>query len=347
MNIEELNSCFDTVTPTKEQKERMFEAVMRAKEQPVKVVKFNSYKYLSAAAAVIAFGVFVAVYSNTGKGFIEHGAFTPEIAVEDSSVKKTDGLQETVDEKNAETNKDMSSNSENESFSNLLMEQYPQLTDTKKRENTKTAINDNSLYTEGTKTENVKSAKFGTNEPETEKTECVPETTAPAVSVSEEIAEDSHALNDEDLYSPRIAVEDNKVDSAVSSGGGGSSSGSSVVVSRKGLSLSEITSDTVYSDLFPAIFVRDFTFTGAYETEKIMEAHFETKDGRYMSVAVVEDGKYDVYQQIVTPSQILGMSADGYIEFAVKCENYYVIYYVETNSTSEVYEMVTSSAYFK
>ena len=62
MNIEELNSCFDAISPTKEQKDRIFAGIMSAKQQPVKVVNFR--RYATAAAAVIVIGAFAAVYSN-------------------------------------------------------------------------------------------------------------------------------------------------------------------------------------------------------------------------------------------------------------------------------------------
>ena len=38
--------------------------------------------------------------------------------------------------------------------------------------------------------------------------------------------------------------------------------------------------------------------------------------------------------------------ANGFMEFAVKCDNYYVVYYVESDDSAEVYNMVASSNYF-
>ena len=52
MKIEELKECFDSVTPTKEQRDKMLAGIMRAKEEPVKIVKLNRYKYFSVAAVI-------------------------------------------------------------------------------------------------------------------------------------------------------------------------------------------------------------------------------------------------------------------------------------------------------
>ena len=46
MNIEELNSCFEAMTPTNEQKEKILAGIMSAKTQPVRVVKFHSTFFL-------------------------------------------------------------------------------------------------------------------------------------------------------------------------------------------------------------------------------------------------------------------------------------------------------------
>ncbi len=143
MNMEELNSCFDSITPTKEQKSKMLDAVMKAKVKPVKAVKLNKYKYLSAVAAVLVIGVFAIAYSNMGS--VEDDLYLPEVAVEDSNTKgetsndeneaiSVDVNYEQNDEKYSDDNK--STGGKKSALTEAVKINYPEL-----EENVKTGVN--------------------------------------------------------------------------------------------------------------------------------------------------------------------------------------------------------------
>lgn len=79
MKIEELNSCFDAISPTVEQRDKMFASIMNAK-QPVKVVRF--YRYATAVAAVFVMGIFGVVYSTMGVNNVSNDATKNIVAME-------------------------------------------------------------------------------------------------------------------------------------------------------------------------------------------------------------------------------------------------------------------------
>ena len=100
MKIEELNSCFDAISPTVEQRDKMFANIMNAKKQPVKVVRF--YRYATAAAAVFVIGIFGVVYSTMGINNITDNTtktmLATEIVKDDVAKTETERLPEIVSE---------------------------------------------------------------------------------------------------------------------------------------------------------------------------------------------------------------------------------------------------------
>ena len=411
MNKEELNNCFESITPTREQKDKMFAAVMKAKEQPVKVVKFNVYKYMSVAAAVIVLGVFLAVYPGINKDVMENDNTTPEIAYDYTTGNDTEveGKGFENEKENPSETLDVYSGNADEQitpskFQHMVKEEYPQLANAAEVDETKTAFDEaveNPTYAETPKADEskaetvkaeapkaetpkgetpkveapkVEAPKEKTSKTDTTKTENTDDKTTVENVVEDEFADmgktreiqtpmeesiEEDTVIEENIHAPQIAVNDNdSSDESVYdndlysppfSAGGGSASGGGgggSVSARKYITFSQIKGNDIYSSLIPEKLVGGFTFTNAFESNERMEAHFATSDGRYMSVSIVKNDRY-VYQQIVTIDQLRNMPAEEYMEFAVKCGNYYVVYYVETDNAQEVYEMVTSSAYFK
>lgn len=91
MNIDELSSCFDSITPTKEQKERILAGIMQAKNQPVRVIKF--YRYATAAAAVFVIGLFAVAYPQISKNTMPVEVEKPIVAMEKQRYV-TDGISQ-------------------------------------------------------------------------------------------------------------------------------------------------------------------------------------------------------------------------------------------------------------
>lgn len=320
MNIEELNSCFEAMTPTNEQKEKILAGIMSAKTQPVRVVKFH--RYATAAAAVLTVGVFAAVYSNMGTNGVTPQVGNTTVAVE-SSVESS-GSKADVAVQQAETTV-----VEEKTMTEQFEETYPQLADGN-TSNTNVAVADDDNDNE----------EYGS----------LPETTEVQPEVADVTEEPKATEAYSDDLTPRAAydaTEDSikeEVYSGSSSGGGGSSAYMSVKTEK--LSINEVMTDSVYSGLMPTIYANKFNFRTAEKQENRLKVIFENESGNYMSVSIAKEGEYDFYEEIVTPQEIKNLTSDGYINFAVKCGEYYVIYNVEGYDVSEIYNMVISSAYF-
>ncbi len=126
MNIEELNSCFESITPTKEQRERILAGVMQAKNQPVKVIKFH--RYASVAAAVFVIGIFAAVYPQISKNTIPVNVDTPTVALE-TGKEKVGQINETTVNETVNVTESVTDNTpvvNENTMTKKLQESYPQ-----------------------------------------------------------------------------------------------------------------------------------------------------------------------------------------------------------------------------
>ena len=332
MKIEELTGCFDSITPTKEQKEKMLAGILRAKEEaPVKVIKLNKYK-ITSIAAVIAVGVFVAVYSNIGKNILPK--VDTESTVENNDVStyavndvQKKNVQESVENDNTkpESNKggtvptvtEDSSVVEEESTTKNFYKEYSEPAG----ENAKN-IPSTAMYFDG------KDLRMSP----------VPESTEQQIP-GEAIIEDDM----EDL----LDVYDG---SAGGGGGGGSASGGGSAggsgAAYKTLTITEVMNHSTYSRFMPVVYTDKFNFYNAMEYTNRLKVVFKNDVGNYMSMSVFKYGDYDFYEQVLTPEEIKNMKSDGYMNFAVKCGDYYIVYNIETNNSLAVYDMVVSSEYF-
>lgn len=329
MRIEELTDCFDSVTPTKEQKEKILAGIMAAKEKPVKVVRLNRYKFVSIAA-VVAVGVFVAVYSNLGKnvGPVVH---TPQTTEGNSTSTYAVNINQKSDEQNKLSDNQVNLNTETENVHPV--EQIP----TTSEESLSEELNKAYPELEDEFTEDYPMVAMLNPE---ENTRIVPAPSEPADSDNvENVPEESDPVNDEEKYGGTY--------SAGGGGGGGSASGGgSAAGAYKSLTITEVMNHSIYSQFMPVVYTDKFNFYNAIEYTNRLKVVFKNDIGNYMSVSVFKDGDYNFYEQVLTPEEIKNIKSDGYMNFAVKCEDYYIVYNVETNNSSAVYDMVISSAYF-
>lgn len=304
MNIEELNSCFDAISPTKEQKDRIFAGIMNAKQQPVKVVRL--YRYATAAAAVIVIGAFAAVYSNIQTNDVTNVGNKTIVAVENSidNVENTTVTEEIIETENVEILPETNNvRAEEKGLADLIVEEYPQIVE-EVPEDVKVAVEDEqfTVMNKGVDTDSL-----------------VPE-----------VAMDTS--------------EDEAVAPASAGGGGGGGASAYRIAEYEYVSLEQIMNDEVYGNLFPTIFVDGFQFVSATD-DNVLKAVFNDSQGRYMSVSVTKD---TFVEEIVEPEDIVNLKAEYvFLNFAVNCGEYYVVYNVESEDASQVYEMVKSSAYFK
>lgn len=311
MNRQDLVNCFDSMSPTAEQRERMLNAIMTKKSEPVRVYNFTRYMSV-AVAAVVAVGVFAAVYPSLKDNSILDNSSTTELAVNYETDKPEKKLNI------AET----STNVEN----------------TVKEEKTNGSISEAVAKEYGTPKTEHHPQTFAMAEQET-----VAEST---VDVYEDAVEPKNeevdSINEMDFsvafeMSSR-AIGAMEITEDVS--GGGSS------VAFEMLELEQIMADEIYGTLFPAEIADGFSFVSARKhNDGFLDAEFGTADGRYMSIEILKDAQgADVLQ----PDDILNLKPEyGYMRFAVSVGEYYIIYNVETEDVSEVHKMVTSSACFE
>lgn len=341
MNSKELIDCFDAITPTKEQKDKMLSAILEKKNIPVKVYKFH--RFAAVAAAVIVIGIFAVVYPNIKDDVTVQESDNADVAYRQSTESKepvSAGSDETQATKpdvsvqrrksetsSAKTDDNQSAESaEDSSMSAMVSEEYT----------------DDTNDTDNTNELKLADAFEGTG----------------GYGRSIDVHDD-FAYNDESVKYEEVP-EEKSLDTAVSSaagyaGGGGSdldaSSGAPDAVAGTYnmyiyMSLSDIMGDSVYSKLFPTEITDGFTFSSAGVYSGTLEASFYA-GSRYMSVSIVREEEYNFTESVVLPDSIKEMKAkDGHLNFAVKCGQYYVVYYIETENVTDVYKMVTSSKYF-
>ncbi len=160
MNIEELNSCFDSVTPTKEQRERILAGVMSAKNQPVKVVHFH--RYATAVAAVFVIGIFALVYPQISKNTLPAKVDNPTVAM--IPQKEVDTTEEILEKENTVESKveESAPVMRNKSLSDDIKATYPETVDGT-GEDTMVAVNESSVNSRNVKetSGDVEIASFG------------------------------------------------------------------------------------------------------------------------------------------------------------------------------------------
>ena len=348
MKIEELKECFDSVTPTKEQRDKMLAGIMRAKEEPVKIVKLNRYKYFSVAA-VIALGVFVAVYSYVGRDFV------PQIKTE--NVVKNTGVSTyaTVDDKQ---NKVAASVDTTDKTLDVTSADIPNKTDNN------TSV-DASYYEVKEKATNVQNkdvvtdfstgetAKNTQKETITEKMlEVYPELEDETVADTPSVAMYDAGNSVRTVPAPESVEEDYEVDEEYSGGAGGVGGGGSAgggASSNKNISLNYIKNHSEYSALFPTYFPQNFVFESAeqyaYNSNGFV-VFFTSVDGGVINIEFVKKQKDLYVEDVITLDQLKNMDNKGYIDFTLDCGDYLIKYFAKNVVTDELYKMVKSSQCF-
>ena len=87
-----------------------------------------------------------------------------------------------------------------------------------------------------------------------------------------------------------------------------------------------------YSSLMPVVYTDKFNFYNAMEYTNRLKVVFKNDVGNYMSMSVFKDGDYNFYEQVLTTEEIKNIEADGYMNFAVKCGDYYIPNLVISNT---------------
>ncbi len=313
MNIEELNSCFDSITPTKEQKDKIFAGIMSAKEQPVKIVKFNKYKCFSTLAAVLAVGVFAAVYANwDAKEMSSDIADTPENITVAAETAKPENDYSGKDEYIAD--------SENEKKQEIIPETQKSFTQ-----------QFNEIYTDNTEASNSENTVAVMDKEKSDEIVPEPAQEQPATA----------SLEEADAYGSTEAYD--KSSRAV---GGSASGGGSTHTESEIIGINQVMNHEIYGQFMPTMYSDKFNFYTATEYDNRLVSAFKNEQGNYMTISVGRAEEYSYYEQLAEVEEIKEMKPDGHMSFAVMCGDYCVIYNIDTNDALAVYDMVKSSAYF-
>ena len=251
MNRQDLVNCFDSMSPTAEQRERMLNAIMTKKSEPVRVYNFTRYMSV-AVAAVVAVGVFAAVYPSLKDNSILDNGSTTELAVNYETDKPEKKLNI------AETSTNVENTVKEEKTNGSITEAVAREYGTPKTESTQQTV---AMVEQETVTEEAADAHEEAVEPVNEE----------SLAVAPEI--DSRAI---------VAMEMTEDMS-----GGGSSS-----VAFEVIELEQIMTDEIYGNLFPAEFADGFSFVSARKhNDGFLDAEFGTHDGRYMSIEILKDAQ--------------------------------------------------------
>lgn len=331
MKIEELKGCFDSITPTKEQRDKMLAGIMSAKEDPVKVVKLNRYKYLSVAA-VIALGIFVAVYSYIGKDIV------PQVETTDVGQNAGSSTYATA-EVPKKTESNITEGVSNKTEDNTVAESadIPQ-TDATPVSPTEETVDSKE---HGTLTEEMQEAYPELGDESVANTPSVAmydNTDAVRIAPAPEAVEEDYTVDAED-YSG----------GAGGGGGGGASAGGGAPANNKNISLSYIKNHSVYSVLFPTYFPGNFVFESAEESLYNVgdfNACFTSVDGGFIDMTFEKKYENSYGINVITPEQVKNMNSEAYMDFTIDCGDYWVNYFTKNISTEELYKIVKSSPYF-
>ena len=325
MKIEELKGSFDSMTPTKEQRDKMFACIMSAKKEPVKVVKLNRYKYLSVAA-VIALGVFVAAYSYINNDIVHQvepneeinntGNSTYATVVAPDSTKDNAVVENTVLESIDESHKNITpvfpdkeivENEKEVTITEEMHEAYPELENESAANTPSVAMYDN--------------------------------TDAVRIAPAPEAVEEDYTVEAEVYY-----------DGAGGGGGGGASAGGGAPANNKNISLSYIKNHSVYSVLFPTYFPGKFVFESAEESlynAGDFNVCFTSVDGGFIDMTFEKKYENSYGINVITIEQLKNMNSEAYMDFTLDCGDYWVSYFTKNVSAEELYKIVTSSAYYR
>lgn len=321
MNREKIKNCFDMISPTNEQKEKMLKKILAHKEKTNR--PSNIYKYGTAFAALLVFGILLSVYPQL-KDFEREKRISEEYAYgirEDLSGEKEERSARTKPSETAEA--------------------ASREVTTKPRKTEAPSAPPSESIQESRETSEKESAFEGNGE-ETEDILIVDE--------SNEVSEDSVPVHERAKITPpdeKDDIADNSVAEAEAASGEGGERVSLKAFNtgnEKSLTLEEILSDETFGKLFPRRILEGYSFVSGtvFENSRLTAVFESDGGGMYIEIYKSLDNAADV----ISPEELLENKGENHLSFSVLCGDYVVYYDIFGENLSKVYDMVVSSEYF-
>ncbi len=318
MNKEELKNCFDAITPTDEQKEKMLARILKRKRKAFKFTPI--YRYQTAFAAMIVVVLFLSIWpqlqhfgNNRAKEIYYDSGHNNAGKINSSyGDKNSEKYTEKEDNKNLQDTKDEAQvptiGSENESKNNSYVSKEEGKPDN--NENVESNDQDNGL------------ALFEANE----------------ALGNEELENNADFVKDAD-------DEDASMNSALDTGGEEKGYMTAMRALYSDLTYEEIMNDETYGKLFPRKILEGYEFVGAKSLESSLDADFKSEN-KSMHIRIYNKTDAEPLLVTITPDELFKYNKADKVSFSVLCDNYIVFYEIEGKDISEIYDMVVSSDYF-
>lgn len=357
MNKSELIDCFNAISPTDEQKEKMLAQVLKYKEKSFKPTAI--LKYSAAFAAVLVFGIFLSIYPQLKNFDKEERA--QETYSHDSGKYNT---EDKVKPDTVEKSEDKIVSSEKESKktvtgkSGVKSETVLPEKSTEAVEETENTQEQNMALGEAPKTEEENNANIEAlagNDGEDADSSAIPEK-------EEENSQTEKMLRSADnqkaasgssaLMAPSTVNEDENEVNAYSYDMDASDDSVSMKTiqpqedSKTELTKDEIMQHEVYKNLFPKRIISGYRFAFAEEyDDSMLNAAFESDNGyMYIKIFSIKDSDYSV--DTILPEELKSYAEVEYITFSIQCKDYIVSYEISGENIKGIYDMVVSSDYF-
>lgn len=357
MNTEHLNNVFNDMAPSKEQKQKMFAEIMKAKNVTKKSAVIPFGKYAVAAVAVIAIGAtaVASYYVLNGNDNQKSGIMAGVQKNRDEHMMEASTLADRAEKPESvamiETN-----DYENETEQSIISERAYEKSESIAKESDDVSEENEAANVNNKDNGHVESAKHN-NEVDVErgektKAEASVEQYIPTLDETEKKTENSEnvlAMAPEmsvDSSSDGVMSEEDgelKYDSNnknVHSGGGGGGSVASGAV--KNLSYDEIKKHSVYSKLLPSAYENDLKFGGAYESSNTLRTvYYDLKGGTINIIISPYAGA-----KVVDVNEIKAQT-EKTAHFSLECGDYFVTYKTHLVDGESLYKLVISAPYYK
>ncbi len=354
MNKSELIDCFNAISPTDEQKEKMLAEVLKYKEKSFKPTAI--LKYGAAFAAVLVFGIFLSIYPQL-KNFDkeEREAYSYGSGKYNTKEKVKPDAPEKSEDKPVSSEKQ----SENTVTGNSGMESKPVLPkeNTEKREETQSTQEQNIDEEEIPKAEEPNNAKEKTPTDTTNEdvySSVIPENEVPAEQPQKDVklrSAENHKVSGGGSALMAPAMENEDDDGTYSDDADASDSVSMKAFQLQKDTITELTKDEimqheVYKKLFPKQIISGYRFAFAQVYDDSMLSAVYESDNGYMYIKIFSFMDADYSGDTVSPEKLKDYTDVEHILFNLLCGDYIVSYEIRGENIKGIYDMVLSSDYF-
>lgn len=310
MKREDLNKAFDAMTPSSEQKERIFEGIKAVKPTARKTI-FPKYATLTAALVALVAGVFVL------KTQIHENKYLPVTIIEtEQKTQRNEKAFEKENMKIPESNIAMSEKNRQEEITS------PDMVNVSPSKESG-VVESETVFSEK---ESAKTEDSIVNEQKAE-TEVLSDMNDTFQSQEEE----SSSLDTDTSEEMKKAVASASGGGSAGGGGGGSSA------AARTLDFEYVKGHPVYGSFFPRSCVEGFWFSNAFERNELC-ALFLDGEGKQISVSVTNTNQGNPIS--VDEIQV---NEKGIISFTLECDGFFVTYRAETDNVEEMKKMVLSA----